>query len=72
MNEKPLKVFTSEASRIIGVSPGSVLRMVFLGRLRAERVGRQGLFVFRRVDVETLAAERRRTLEPTRRKTAVT
>ena len=61
------KVFASEGSQIVGISPWSLVRMVFMGRLRAERVGRQGVFVFRRADLEALAAYRRRTLEPRRR-----
>lgn len=53
---------TGDAARILGLSVARVRKLEHLGRLRAVRVGSQGLRVFRREAVEQFA-ERRKARE---------
>lgn len=60
MNPNPIDpLLTSEAARIIGVSPETIRAWEGSGRLPALKTGR-GVRLFNRSDVEQLADERRR------------
>jgi excisionase family DNA binding protein len=48
----------TDAARVLGVSPDRVKQIANEGGLPALRVGRRGVRVYRREDVERLAAER--------------
>jgi excisionase family DNA binding protein len=48
----------TDAARVLGVSPDRVKQIANEGGLPALRVGRRGVRVYRRGDVERLAAER--------------
>lgn len=58
------KLSTGQVAKLLQVSSKSVLRLIYDGKLRAERLTEAGQYRILRDDLEKFAAERNLTLLP--------